>query len=235
MTKFHFMPNGRAGSHSDSDSNMPAPDANGAAAVSGARLRDRTHKLTVTAMLSAVAFVLMFLEFPIPSLIPSFVKMDLSDLPELLAAFSLGPAYGVAVALLKNILHIIFKGTSSAYIGELCNFTLGAAFAVTAGLIYQIKKTRGGALFGSLAGALAMALLSVPLNYFIVYPAYVVFYKLPMEVIIGMYQAILPAADNLFKCLVIFNMPFTFSKGVFCVFLCFLIYKPLSPILHNRR
>ena len=32
--------------------------------------RSRTHKLTVTAMLSAVAFLLMFIEFPIPALIP---------------------------------------------------------------------------------------------------------------------------------------------------------------------
>lgn len=55
----------------------------------GAAGRSRTHKVTVTAMLSAVAFLLMFIEFPIPALIPSFVKLDISDLPELLAAFSL--------------------------------------------------------------------------------------------------------------------------------------------------
>lgn len=202
-----------------------------AAAVSMSR--ERTHKLTVTAMLSAVAFVLMFIEFPIPALIPSFVKMDVSDLPELLAAFSLGPAYGAAVALLKNLLHILFKGTSSAYVGELCNFTLGAVFAVTAGAIYHRKKTRINALAASITGAAVMALVSVPLNFFIVYPAYVVCYGLPLEVIVGMYQAILPAADSLLKCLAIFNLPFTFVKGLLDVLLCFLIYKPLSPILHK--
>ena len=195
--------------------------------------RSRTHKLTVTAMLSAVAFILMFIEFPIPALIPSFVKMDVSDLPELLAAFSLGPIYGVAVTFLKNLLHIVFKGTTSAYVGELCNFLLGAVFSMAAGFIYQRKKSRKSALIGAVVGAALMAIVSVPLNYFVVYPAYVVCYGMPLEAIIGMYQAILPSSDSLIKCLTIFNMPFTFCKGMLDVLLCFLIYKPLSPLLHK--
>ena len=122
-------------------------------AVPASASRSRTHKLTVTAMLSAVAFVLMFIEFPIPALIPSFVKMDISDLPELLAAFSLGPVYGVTVTFLKNLLHILIKGTSSAYVGELFNFLMGSVFAFTAGIIYQRKKSRATALLGAVAGA----------------------------------------------------------------------------------
>ena len=195
--------------------------------------RNRTHKLTVTAMLSAVAFILMFIEFPIPALIPSFVKLDISDLPALLAAFSLGPVYGVAVTFLKNLLHIVFKGTSSAYVGELCNFLLGAVFSLVAGFIYQRKKSRKSALIGAIIGAALMALVSVPMNYYVVYPAYVVCYGMPLEAIIGMYQAILPSADSLIKCLTICNMPFTFCKGMLDVLLCFLIYKPLSPLLHK--
>ena len=77
----------------------------------------RARKLTVTAMLSTIAFILMYIEFPIPALIPSFVKLDISDLPELLAAFSLGPVYGVVVSLLKNVLFSLLHGTSSAYVG----------------------------------------------------------------------------------------------------------------------
>jgi riboflavin transporter FmnP len=50
-----------------------------------------------------------------------------------------------------------------------------------------------------------------------------------------MYQAILPSADSLIKCLVIFNVPFTFCKGLLCSILCFLIYKPLSPVLHGKK
>ena len=210
---------------------MSEPNVN--AVQSSSVSRNRTHKLTVTAMLSAVAFILMFIEFPIPALSPSFVKLDISDLPELLAAFSLGPVYGVAVTFLKNLLHIVFKGTSSAYVGELCNFLLGAVFSLVAGFIYQRKKSRKSALIGAVVGAALMAIVSVPLNYFVVYPAYVVCYGMPLEAIIGMYQAILPSSDSLIKCLTIFNMPFTFCKGMLDVLLCFLIYKPLSPLLHK--
>ncbi len=193
----------------------------------------RTHKLTVTATLSTVAFLLMFIEFPIPALIPAFVKLDISDLPELLAAFSLGPIYGVIVSLLKNVLFSVLHGTSSAYVGEMFNFIMGAVFSFSAGFIYRKHKSRRGALIGALVGAALMSVLSVPLNYFVVYPAYVVFYKLPLEAIVGMYQAIRPSADGLLECLLVFNMPFTFFKGMLDVALCFLIYKPLSPLLHK--
>lgn len=191
--------------------------------------------LTVAAMLSAVAFILMFIEFPLPMLIPSFVKMDFSDLPALLGAFSLGPVYGIVISFMKNLLHMVIKGTSTAGVGELCNFMLGAAFSFVAGFVYRKKKTRSGAILGAVLGAVAMGLFSVPSNYFITYPAYIRFYHMPLEAILGMYQAILPSADSLIKCLLIFNMPFTLVKGLLDAVLCMLIYKPLSPILHGRK
>ena len=197
--------------------------------------KDTTHNLTVAAMLSAVAFILMFIEFPIPMLIPAFIKMDFSDLPALLGAFALGPVYGVIISFMKNLLHIVIKGTSTACVGELSNFILGAIFSAVAGYIYKHHKSRKTAIIGAVAGAVAMGVLSVPSNYFVVYPAYVQFYHMPLEAILGMYQAILPSADSLIKCLVIFNLPFTLVKGLLDAVLCMLIYKPLSPILHGRR
>ena len=219
---------------------MSEPNVN---AIPSARAagRSRTHKVTVTAMLSAVAFVLMFIEFPIPALIPAFVKLDISDLPELLAAFSLGPVYGVVVAFLKNLLFAVLHGTSSAYVGELFNFLMGSVFPLglraqgfyCGGDYFPLLPGFGWFLLGAVIGTLLMATLSVPLNYFVVYPAYVVCYHLPLETIIGMYQAIRPSVDGLLECLLVFNMPFTFFKGLLDVALCFLIYKPLSPLLHK--
>ena len=197
--------------------------------------KDTTHNLTVAAMLSAVAFILMFIEFPIPMLIPAFIKMDFSDLPALLGAFALGPVYGVIISFMKNLLHIVIKGTSTACVGELSNFILGAIFSAVAGYIYKHHKSRKTAIIGAVAGAVAMGVLSVPSNYFVVYPAYVQFYHMPLEAILGMYQAILPSADSLIKCLILFNLPFTLVKGLLDAVLCILIYKPLSPILHGRR
>ena len=197
--------------------------------------KDTTHNLTVAAMLSAVAFILMFIEFPIPMLIPAFIKMDFSDLPALLGAFALGPVYGVVISFMKNLLHIVIKGTSTACVGELSNFILGAIFSAVAGYLYKHHKSRKTAIIGAVSGAVAMGVLSVPSNYFVVYPAYVQFYHMPLEAILGMYQAILPSADSLIKCLIIFNLPFTLVKGLLDAVLCMLIYKPLSPILHGRR
>ncbi len=197
--------------------------------------KDTTHNLTVAAMLSAVAFILMFIEFPIPMLIPAFIKMDFSDLPALLGAFALGPVYGVIISFMKNLLHIVIKGTSTACVGELSNFILGAIFSAVAGYLYKHHKSRKTAIIGAVAGAVAMGVLSVPSNYFVVYPAYVQFYHMPLEAILGMYQAILPSANSLIKCLIIFNLPFTLVKGLLDAVLCMLIYKPLSPILHGRR
>ena len=119
--------------------------------------KNTTHNLTVAAMLSAVAFILMFIEFPIPMLIPSFVKMDFSDLPALLGAFALGPVYGVVISFMKNLLHIIIKGTSTACVGELCNFILGAVFSAVAGFVYKRHKSRKTAILGALAGAIIFA------------------------------------------------------------------------------
>ena len=198
----------------------------------------KTHHLAVAAMLTAVAFILQFIEFSIP-LMPAFVKLDISDLPALLGTFSLGPLYGVAIELVKNIIHLPF-GTSAG-VGELANFLLGAAFVLAAGLFYKRHKSRKTALIGSIVGAIVMALISLPLNYYLVYPAYVTVYGFPMHAIIDAYKDILgyypalpgPNSDVLFSCLVIFNIPFTFFKGMLDVLICFLIYKPLSPLLHK--
>ena len=195
------------------------------------RRRISVRAIAVCAMLSAVAFVLMLMDFPVPFLIPDFVKMDVSELPSLLASFALGPVYGVVVCLVKNLLHLLM--TSTGGIGELCNFLMGACFAIPAGLIYQKFKSHKGAVVSALVGSVVMAALSVPINYFISYPFYTSF--MPLEAIIGMYQEIRPSANGLLECLITFNAPFTLIKGLLTAVLCFLIYKPLSPLLHGRK
>ena len=139
--------------------------------------------------------------------------------------------------LVKNLLHLPFG--HSAGVGELCNFLLGGVFAFVAGLVYHRGKNRRTAAWGAILGAVAMAAASLPLNYFLVYPAYVVLYHMPLDAIVGAYEAILgtiahiPTDNALLNCLVVFNVPFTLVKGLIDVVLCFLIYKPLSPLLHK--
>ncbi len=182
--------------------------------------------LTGTAMLSAIAYVLMFLEFPIP-LMPSFIKMDFSELPALIAAFAYGPVAGVLVCLVKNLIHL--ANTQTGGVGELSNFILGAVFDFTAGMVYKKMHNKRGAVIGSLAGAIVMGVVSLFTNYYVVYPIYTNF--MPMEAIIGAYQMIYPGVKDLWGCLIVFNLPFTVFKGLCSVIITLLIYKKLSPIL----
>jgi riboflavin transporter FmnP len=188
----------------------------------------RIRYIAVTAILAAAAGVIQLLEFPLPFLIPPFIKMDFSELPALMGSFALGPVCGILVCFLKNVIKAFT--TSTGFIGEFCNFLLGAAFVATAGLIYKFRKTRKGAIVASLVGSLVMALVSLPVNYFISYPVYIKLF-MPLEVILGMYQAILPSVKTLWGALIIFNLPFTFAKGLIDSVITFLIYKKISPLL----
>lgn len=193
-------------------------------------MSSRVRFITVTAMLSAISFVLMYFEFPIP-IMPAFIKFDFSDLPALIGTFAYGPLCGVIVCLIKNLLHLM--DSNSMLVGELSNFILGAAFVIPAGLIYKFKKTKKSALIGGITGAVFMGVFCVFSNYFIVYPVY---YQvaMPEEAILGMYQAILPSMKSILQSLIVFNLPFTVVKGLISVAITMLVYKPLSPILKGR-
>lgn len=188
----------------------------------------RTRRMVTTAILAALSSVLMFFSFNVP-LMPQFIKLDFSELPALIAAFTMGPLSGVVVCLIKNLVNLFFTHTGG--VGELSNFILGAFFVIPAGLIYKACPKFVGAVTGSLAGAVSMALLSVVSNYFIVYPVYTAF--MPMEAIIGTYQAINPNVNSLLECLIVFNMPFTFIKGMISAVITMAVYKKLTPIING--
>ena len=211
--------------------------------MTGVRMQTNSGKkvdvrsLTVAAMLSAIGFILMYLDLATP-FVPSFLKIDVSDLPALLASFSLGPLWGVAVSLVKNLLHL--PVTSSSCIGEISNFILCSSFVLPAGLIYKKKKTKKNAIIGALVGVVVMSIIAFPSNVYVVYPLY---YKIGFakEALIGMYQEI---ADNMFpfmnlnnsieRCILFFNVPFTFVKGMISAVITILIYQPLRPLLKGR-
>ena len=186
--------------------------------------------MTVTAMLTAVAVALQYIEISVP-IMPSFIKLDFSDLPELIGAFVCGPVYGVIIALLKNLIHL--PVSQSAFIGELSNFILGAVFALVAGLVYQRKKTVLNAAVAGVCGALAMAVISLPLNYFVVYPLYYTVLGLPEATILDMYRLILPGVKNMVQALIIFNVPFTFVKGLISVLVSVVIHRHLFKLINK--
>ena len=189
-----------------------------------------TRVLAGSAMLAALATVLQYLDFPIPFLMPPFVKFDLSDLPALIGSFAYGPLAGVLIEFIKNLIHCAVS--KSATVGELSNFILGASLTLTAGLIYKHNKTKKTALIGGIIGALVMGIISVPSNYWIVYPFYYNF--MPEEVVLEAYQQIAPSVTSVLQCLFIFNLPFTIVKGLVCALIAMPIYKPLTKVLKDR-
>jgi riboflavin transporter FmnP len=164
---------------------------------------------------------------------PSFIKLDFSDLPEIIGAFAYGPIAGVLIALLKNVIHRAVS--QSGFVGELSNFILGAVFALVAGLVYKKKKTKKRALIGGIVAAVVMALISLPSNYFIIYPLYYNVVGFPEEAILAMYQVLLPSVKNIAQALLIFNVPFTLVKGLISVAVTMLVYKPLSKLLKGKE
>lgn len=191
--------------------------------------RISVRKLTVTALLGAAATILMFLSFGLP-ILPNYLKVDFSEMPALLASFALGPVYGAAVCLIKNLVNI--SATTTGGVGELCNFLIGVLFVVPAGLIYRRRPSRKTALIGMIVGALVMSAGSILVNYYIVYPAYLLAW--PEDAVVGMYSAIVPAVDSIFKGILVFNLPLTFVKGVLDAVITFILYKRLSPILKGK-
>lgn len=186
------------------------------------------RKLVFTALLAALAAVLMkFLSFPLP-FIPNFITFDFSDVPALLASLTMGPVSGVAVCLVKNLIGCF--GSMTGCVGELSNFILSTCLVLPAGFIAK-KTSYKGVIFACLAGAAGMALVGLASNYFIVYPIYTA--MMPMEVIIGAYKAILPSVNGLLDCLLIFNLPFTFAKGLIAAIVSVPLYKRLRPIFNS--
>lgn len=191
----------------------------------------KTHWIAKTGILTAVAVVLMYLEFPLP-LMPEFLKFDFSEIAVLLAAFSMGPLTGIIVELLKNLLHL--PATHTGGVGELANFIIGSAFVGTAGMIYRYNKTRRGAYIGMICGTLAMTILASAVNYFFMLPFYIRVMEYPLEAII---QATHEAGNNLItdkKTLILFVfVPFNLFKGLVISLIVAVIYKRISPLLHK--
>ncbi len=190
-----------------------------------------TRRLALTGIFSAMAFLLMMLEFPLAFVIPDFIKFDFSELPALICAFSAGPLWGGAVCLVKNLLHLPFSMTGG--VGELANFLLGICFVIPAGTVYKKMRTKSSALIGCAAGMILGSIVSFPVNYFITYPFYTNF--MPTEAIIAAYRMFLPSINALWQALLVFNLPFTFVKFTVDSAITFLIYKRISPLLKGKH
>ena len=192
-------------------------------------VRDRkafssTHYLTYTAIFASLAGVLMFLEIPL-FFAPSFYKIDLSEIPILICTFYLGPVAGVAAELVKIMVKLLLKGTSTAFVGDFANFVVGCSFVLPASIIYHARPGKRSALVGMLAGTLVMTVFGSAFNAIYLLPKFAALYGMPMEAIIGMGTKINPRITSVGTLVLFAVVPFNLLKGIIDSALTFLLYN----------
>jgi len=190
----------------------------------------KTKNLTKTAVLGVIAFIIMFVEFPLP-MFAVFLKIDFSDVPALLAGFAMGPWAGVMVEVIKNFLHL-FK-TQTAFIGEAANLITGILLVVPASLIYSMHKSKKNAIIGLLAGTAVMAVGMSIVNYYVVVPLYQKLLNIPAQAIVAMGSQVNARVVDLRTLVVYSVLPFNIIKGILLTIVTALIYKKLSHLLHR--
>lgn len=189
-----------------------------------------TVYITEVAVLSAIAALLMFFEFPL-WFAPAFYKIDLSELAPLIGGFALGPVAGIIIEALKVILHLLIKGTSTFFVGDISNFIVGCSFIIPASVIYKYNKTRKGALVGMITGTLILAVVGSAFNAFLLIPAYSKILKLPIEEIVAMGTKINKNINSVNTLVLYCVVPFNLLKGIVVSVITFFTYKKISVIL----
>jgi riboflavin transporter FmnP len=194
-----------------------------------------TRKIAMIGMFSAVAGILMLFEVTIPFIAPTFYKIDISELPVLICGFAFGPVAGVMTEFVKIIIKLIFKPTSTAFVGELANFCVGSTMVLTATIIYHIKKNKKTAIIGCVAGTLVMSVFGTLFNAVYLLPTFAVMYGMPLDALIAMGTAINGNITGVYTFVAFCVAPLNLIKGTIVSILTFVLYKPLSPILHDVR
>ena len=176
----------------------------------------KTRTLVTAALLIALGVALNYINLPLP-FFPEFLKYTPADIPTLLGTFALGPIVGSIIAVARAILHSMTPATTTPLvsIGTGMDILTSVTFAAVAGTIYHFNRTRKGALIALLAGVLVTMVIATPVNYFFAYPAYGGSDMAPLALMPG--------------------IPFNLLKYTINALLVFLLYKPLSPLLHGRQ
>lgn len=190
-----------------------------------------TKNVVLMGMFGALAGVLMIFEVPLPFIAPSFYGLDLSEVPILVGTFALGPIAGAIMEIVKILVKLVLKPTSTGFVGEFANFMIGCSLILPAGIIYRFNRTKKGAVLGMAVGTVLMAVSGVILNALIMIPFYSNF--MPLDTIIQAGAAINPAISNVWTFALICVGPFNIVKGLAASLITALVYKRISVIIHS--
>ena len=192
------------------------------------------RRVSIIGICSALATVLHILDFPLVFLAPDFYKLDFSELPVMLCGFYLGPSAAVACEGVKILLKLLFKGTSTAFVGDFANFAVGCSLVLPAIVIYHIRKTRKTALIGLVVGTLTLTVFGSAFNAIYLLPKFAQLYGISLETIIGMGSAIHPSISNVATFVLLCVAPLNLIKGVMISVLTLLLYKRVARPLFGK-
>ena len=191
----------------------------------------RIYRMALIGILSAVAAVLMLLEFPVSFLAPPFYELDFSEIPIIIGAFAMGPVEGVIMEALKIVLNLLFNGTITAGIGELANFLIGVSYVLPAAIFYRIRKTKKVATVGLIVSTVFVVAISAVLNAFVLLPFYANGGSL--QAFIDMGNKVNGHVNDLLSFTLLCVVPFNLLKFVTDTVVTLLVYKKVSRILKN--
>lgn len=194
-----------------------------------------TRKMAMIGMFSAIAAILHIMDFALPFIAPPFYKLDFSELPALIGAYAFGPFAGVMIEFLKILLKLIFKGTSTAFVGDLANFAVGCSFILPASIIYDFNKKKKTAILSCVVGTIVLTVFGTMFNALYLIPAFSALYGLGIEEIIAMGTSINKGITDLTSFVIIAVAPLNLIKGSVVSLITLLVYKKISPILKSRK
>ena len=165
-----------------------------------------------TAMLAAVAGVLMSLEFSVP-MMPPFYKIDFSDVPSVVAVFLLGPVPGACVEVMKLLIKLVTVGTNTMYVGEFANLIGVALYIWPLWFVYKkLGSTRKAAVQALTVSVVIRTIFACFCNAFITLPLYAAAMNLPLDEVIRMVAAVNPAIQDLNGFIILATIPFNVLK-----------------------
>lgn len=181
----------------------------------------KLRSFVTIAMLSSISFVLMLLNFPLPWF-PAFLQIDFSDVPALIATITMGPAAGILVEFLKNILDWVFSGAPTGVpVGHMANFMTGLLFILPVYYIYKKFSSVSGLTVGLAIGTVTMAVGMSVLNYFVFLPMYTYFLGL--------------GSFNMYETIVLGILPFNIVKGIMLMVIAVVLFRTMKVWIENQR
>ena len=193
------------------------------------------HYIAYMAMFSALAAVLMTMDISL-FFAPFFYKLDFSEIPVLICAFSMGPTAGVICEFVKVVVKILLTSTQTAFVGDFANFAVGCSFVLPASIIYHTHKTFKRAVVSLVVGGLIMTAFGSLFNGIYLIPTFArLFYKGDMGRIIGEAQKVNKAVDSVGKLVALCVVPFNLVKAVVVSVITLPLYKRVKRFLRMDR